>query len=364
MPIEVGLWRLGGKPEPVERGELLTERELEDALAADIGVLDPQLLHIGRQVQTPYGKVIDLLGLDPDGGLAVIELKRERTPRDVVAQALDYGSWIRTLEDGDVARIFDDFQKRYHPEQAHRALDEAFRVRFEGKELPESWNEGHELIIVASELDDSTERIVSYLAEEYDVRMNVVFFRVFQDGGTRYLSRVWLIDPAEVEEKAISKRDEQPWNGEYFTSFGEGQDIRWTDAMKYGYVCAGGGSWYSRTLGLLEPGARVWVNVPSKGYVGVGRVTESAKPITEFQVEDGAGRLVRAHEVLKYAFDASKPAEACIHFVKVQWLKSVPLTEAAWEKGFFANQNSAARPRSKKWAHTVERLKQRWGIKD
>lgn len=41
-------------------------------------------------------------------------------------------------------------------------------------------------------------------------------------------------------------------------------------------VCAGGGSWYSRTLGLLEPGARVWVNVPSKGYVGVGRVTEVA----------------------------------------------------------------------------------------
>jgi len=47
-----------------------------------------------------------------------------------------------------------------------------------------------------------------------------------------------------------------------------------------------------------------------------------------------------------------------------RWLKKVPLAEAVREKGFFGNQNSAAKPRAKSWPHTVERLKQRFGIVD
>jgi hypothetical protein len=30
--------------------------------------------------------------------------------------------------------------------------------------------------------------------------------------------------------------------------------------------------------------------------------------------------------------------------------------------GFFGNQNTVARPKSSKWRHTVERLKQRFGV--
>ena len=33
--------------------------------------------------------------------------------------------------------------------------------------MPESLNEAHELVLVAGELDDSSERIINYLAEEY-----------------------------------------------------------------------------------------------------------------------------------------------------------------------------------------------------
>ena len=40
---------------------------------------------------------IDLLAIDADGNLHVLELKRDKTPRDVVAQVLDYGSWVTTL---------------------------------------------------------------------------------------------------------------------------------------------------------------------------------------------------------------------------------------------------------------------------
>lgn len=57
-----------------------------------------RLLVIGRQVRTPHGKFIDLLAMDAEGNLRVLENKRDKTPRDVVAQVLDYGSWVSTLD--------------------------------------------------------------------------------------------------------------------------------------------------------------------------------------------------------------------------------------------------------------------------
>ena len=115
MPIEVGLWKLGDRPEPVSFERLESESRLEDLLAQEIGIADPSLLLIGRQVPTAHGKFIDLLAIDGDGNLVVLELKRNRTPREVVAQLLDYGSWVRTLEDDDIAAIFDRFLQKYDP---------------------------------------------------------------------------------------------------------------------------------------------------------------------------------------------------------------------------------------------------------
>jgi RecB family endonuclease NucS len=62
-----------------------TEGRLEDILDNDISILDQRFLVIGRQVVTAFGKFIELLAMDADGKLEVIELKRDRTPRKVVA---------------------------------------------------------------------------------------------------------------------------------------------------------------------------------------------------------------------------------------------------------------------------------------
>ena len=66
-----------------------SEERLEDLIEADPGVLGQPLLIVGRQVVTAHGKRIDLLGLDGDGALHILELKRDKTPRDVIAQVLD-----------------------------------------------------------------------------------------------------------------------------------------------------------------------------------------------------------------------------------------------------------------------------------
>src|SRR4051794_35179918 len=100
MPIEMALWRLNGSEAvPVATSSLDREKRLEDILEKDISILGlDRLLVIGRQVPTRWGKFIDLLALDPQGDLCAIELKRDRTPREIVAQALDYGSWIKDLD--------------------------------------------------------------------------------------------------------------------------------------------------------------------------------------------------------------------------------------------------------------------------
>ena len=65
-----------------------------------------QIFVIGRQVQTNLGTWIDLLGLDKTGNTVIIELKRDRTPRDTIAQALEYCAFVAELNSDQLEEIF------------------------------------------------------------------------------------------------------------------------------------------------------------------------------------------------------------------------------------------------------------------
>jgi len=341
------------------------EVRLEGLLDADISLVAPHLMVIGRQVRTAYDKIIDLLAIDIEGNLAILELKKDKTYRDIVAQVLDYGSWVAGLKDDDIATIFHAYLAKWHPDRKKLSINEAFCERFHVKEMPEELNGSHELMIVAASLDDSTERIVGYLADQYGLPINAVFFRFFKDGDREYLSRVWLREPGAiaVETKASAERGD--WNGEYYVSFGVNKERDWDEAVRYGFVCGGGGSWYSNTLTALEPGARVWVNVPATGYVGVGKVLEPRTPVETFLVPDGKGGMVPIVDLPLKIANATKfkdDQEKAEYLVRVEWLKTVPISQAIKERGFFGNQNTVARPTAGKWVHTVARLKELFGI--
>lgn len=92
-------------------------------IATDLSILSDQWMLIGRQEETGQGGRIDLLALAPDASLVLIELKRNRTPRDVVAQALDYASWIEKLTPDRIADIYGRFAPG-------RSLREDFKQRF------------------------------------------------------------------------------------------------------------------------------------------------------------------------------------------------------------------------------------------
>src|SRR5690242_2072796 len=112
MTLELGVWRLDGSFKEVRAARMEDEARLEGVLDEHISVAAPHLLVIGRQVRTAHDHFIDLLAIDVNGNLSVLELKRDRTPREVVAQLLDYGSWVRHLGDEELARIFQEYQRK------------------------------------------------------------------------------------------------------------------------------------------------------------------------------------------------------------------------------------------------------------
>jgi len=355
MPIKHAIWAVGSQPSPLSTTTLLSEQQLEDMIIAAPQILSSEWMLIGRQEQTGLGGRIDLLAIAPDASLVLIELKRNRTPREIVAQALDYASWVEQLTTDKIAQIYQRFSKGGN-------LDEAFKRRFGAEMDEETLNESHQIILVAAELDDSTERIITYLNAR-DIAINVLFFQVFQHGAERLLSRAWLIDPGETQANVAAtvkvKGEKEPWNGEFYVSFGDTSSRSWEDAMKYGFISGGGGSWYSQTLKLLSPGDRVWVKIPKTGYVGVGIVKESVQSVKDFKVETPQGERP-CLEVLQHADLYRKKAndpETAEYFVKVDWLDTVPKERAINEVGLFGNQNTVCQPTTPKWRNTVALLK-------
>jgi hypothetical protein len=353
MTIRTAVWRVGTNPQQLSETALPTEQLLEDMIVASPHLLSDEWMIIGRQEDTGFSGRIDLLALAPDGSLILIELKRDRTPREVVAQAIDYAVWVERLTPPDIASIY----SRFLP---GRSLADDFRNRYGQALDEETLNNSHQIIIVAASLDESTERIVGYLSQR-EIGINVLCFQVFMNGDERLLSRTWLLDPVQtqVSVSLTSPGISEPWNGEFYCSFGEDGSRSWADAVEFGFICAGGGPWYSRTLQLLNPGDRVWVKIPDVGFVGVGRVTGRTQSATDFKITRPGGEfpildLAKRGTYHRQFVDDSARSE---YFVPIQWLETVSRERAIYEIGLFGNQNTICKPTTPKWRSTVERLK-------
>ena len=355
MAISQTIWSLDDKNE-LQPASLLSEKELEDLLAEHIEILNPDWLLIGRQVRTVAGKYIDLLCMDHDGDLIVVELKKDLTPREVTAQAIDYASCMAELKLEEIAEQYLQFTS------GQVTLNDAYKNKFGSPLDEETINQNVKMVIVATEMDGSTERIIRYLREKYEVDINILFFHIFAHGGQRLISRAWF--EADVESQPPAPKSVRSWNQEYYVSFGIGPR-QWTDAQKYGFISAGGGSWYSGTLKLLSHGDRVWVNIPHSGYVGVGIVQEEAQPAKDVTFDIDGQKLGFADIPVQgeYLYDV-EDAEKAEYVVKIDWIKTVSEAQAVKELGFFGNQNSVCRPRAQRWEFTVERLKKLWNIAD
>lgn len=199
MPTTMALWKVqgDGTAVPVSTERLSAEAIIESAVESAPELLGVDALIIGRQVPTPSGP-LDLLALDSDRHLVVIENKRDRTPRDVLAQAIDYAAFVATLTLDEVTEIYSNYRGVAVDGQVD--LLEDFEQRF-GEEL-DALAEVPKMLIVASRLDDATERMVRFLADQFGVPVNAALFQPFEGG---LIGRTWLRDEVQARPTARTR---------------------------------------------------------------------------------------------------------------------------------------------------------------
>jgi hypothetical protein len=350
MAFQIDVWQVEGNTlSTIDKAKLDAESRLEEWLANDIRLIGLEMLVIGRQVSTSNGGRIDLLAVNRHADLIVIELKRDRTPREVIAQILDYASWVRHLDYEEISAIASAYLKK--------SLADAFGDFF-NESLPENVNTAHSMVIVASEFDESSERIVQYLADEYKVGINVVFFTYFKQDGNELLGRAWLSDPEQVQEKATTKK-RSPWSGYWFVNVGEGLHRHWEDNVKYGYIGAGQGEWYSKALKRLKVGDRIFAYQKNFGYLGYGVVSKVAVMIKDFIVESESKPLLDLELKAPRIAENKDDPGLSEWVVGVTWKKVFPMEEAKRFKGIFANQNIVCELRD---PNTVSFLEQQFVV--
>ncbi len=90
-------------------------------------------------------------------------------------------------------------------------------------------------------------------------------------------------------------------------------------------------------------------------------MVDEAEPVGDFKVATPTGNVplltlpLEAPDMGQMADDPEKRE----YVVRVQWTKTLSKEMAIWEKGMFANQNSACKLRNR---FTLERLVERFGL--
>ena len=158
------------------------------------------LLIIGRQITTNLGSFIDLLAIDRQGDLVVIELKRDRTPRETLAQALEYASFVEKLGYEQLDEIFRNYAgdealnlAQYHREYFSLASDEAV-----------VFNNDQRIVIVGQKITPEIRQTSTFLRNK-GVRVTCLEFTFFKaDGGLRLLSTNIVVGNESVNISKVS----------------------------------------------------------------------------------------------------------------------------------------------------------------
>ena len=329
------------------RKPLDLESRIEDWVARDLSLVGVDGFVIGRQVATDHGTRIDLLAMDEEGNLIIIELKRDRSPRDIVGQVLDYASWVRHLTTKDVHDLV--------RAATSRSLPDLYRDRYD-KAVPETLNASHQMIVVASEVDEATKRIIEYLSEEHDVGINASFFNIFGDQGHEWLTTDSLLDQDEVKDRAV-KKARAPWSGLYYVTGGAEEDRPWEELRRYGFFTACGGRRYSNALDRLELGAPIFYYQKNRGYLGYGLVTTAKMPAADFRLS--SGDLLPDVLPSGYVTDYADDPDMASYVVGVDWKRTFDRDEARWFSGIFANQNVVCKIYDQQ---TADFLREQFGV--
>ncbi len=172
--------------------------DLEVWLKTKPEIIGNDILIIGEQVYTKSGP-LDFLGIDNNGNIVIIELKRDRLSRDVLAQAVDYASDVSNWDVEKLNEICLEYSKK--------SLEDYLSEKFDDIDTDNLIiNQSQRLILVGFAIDESLNRMIEWLSGSFDIAINAVILNYIKTSkGNEVLSRTVII-PEEVTKEKSNKR--------------------------------------------------------------------------------------------------------------------------------------------------------------
>lgn len=148
----------------------------------------------------------------------------------------------------------------------------------------------------------------------------------------------------------------------YYVNIGEGDHRDWIDCLTYNFVSAGGDPKWSDPLKRLQIGDIIIAYLKSKGYVGVGRVTQTRVKAAEFKVNGTPLRDLKSKLQQPNLFENQDNNDLAQYCVGVRWIKKVDKDNAIWEKNknLFTTQQIVASMLNQ--TATIEYLNEKFDI--
>ena len=172
--------------------------DLEPWIQSNPEILSPDISVIGRQVNSKSGP-IDLLAIDSSGNLVIIELKRDRLPREALAQAIDSASDAATWSVEKISEVCTS--------NTGKKLEEIFEQQFPDIELESiNINSTQRILLVGFSIEASLERMIEWLSDGYAVNINaIVLSYIKTSNGDEILMRTSIISE-ELEQERVKKK--------------------------------------------------------------------------------------------------------------------------------------------------------------
>jgi predicted transport protein len=188
----------------------LTERgHLQEWVLAHPEMLGPDVkvvaFEFGRWTATSGALArdrLDVLGLDREGRLVVVELKRDRAPDTVDMQALKYAALVSRFTHDDLASVHAQYLTRHRgevvpAEAAAAELEEWATVTEESLRLPR-------LILMAADFPATVTATVVLLHQQLGLEVQLRKFQAYRTAQETLVTISQLYPPPDVEEFVLS----------------------------------------------------------------------------------------------------------------------------------------------------------------
>jgi hypothetical protein len=174
------------------------KEDLEEWIKSNSEILGNDIAIIGQQVQTKSGP-LDFLGIDNNGNTVIIELKREKLAREVLAQVLDYASDVSSWDIEKLGEVCFKF--------TNQTLLDYLSEKFPQKQIEDiSINQVQRLLLVGFSVEEPLGRMIEWLSTNYNLGINAIVLNyVMTKGGDELLSKTVII-PEEVEREKSNKK--------------------------------------------------------------------------------------------------------------------------------------------------------------